>query len=417
MKNLLHKLQTGRDVTVVQLDRAIIRCGRFRRTGGGWKAVSLDFVNVENGNAAAALKRACDIVGNGDFSVLCGNVNNTVFFRFRSQEMPAAAQRSAVEFELPRKVFNIPERYKFQFLQHKELPGEDGVWVNVALFPEQDLADIYKVIRDSGCFFDEFIYPFLAYPANGGVMALPDVEPEFFFSGNQWLPTDGEERSVGQSLALQEKILLEKFIFDEKQKAVVRDNLSLLNTAALVTEGVVQRSPGAFKVLPDKLRPVRYRKHLIVSAMLGVLLLIVAGWRFFLAYGTDISEYRELTAKSRKVKSSISEMKLAVKRNSKEFKEMLRVVGTSVGEAEVLGEFALLSEILPSDVMVSSIRWSDADIDMVLQCENDRLDMAALIQPLKRWKIIQLQQRQNGDSAVATITVKLAPLNDKRSKK
>ena len=110
-------------------------------------------------------------------------------------------------------------------------------------------------------------------------------------------------------------------------------------------------------------------------------------------------------------------MKLASKRSSKELKEMVRVVGTSVGEAEALGELALISEILPSDVMVSSIRWSDMDIDMVLQCENDRLDMAALIQPLRRWKIVQLQQRQNGDSAVATITVKLAPLDKEGSKK
>ncbi len=413
----MYKLQTGRDITVVQLGSTIIRCGRFRRMGNLWKAVLLDFVNVENGNVSEALKKACDIAGSGDFSVLCGNVKDAVFFRFRSQEMPAAAQRSAVEFELPRRVFNIPERYKFQFLQHKKLSGEESIWVNAALFPEKKLIDLSKIIRESGCNFDEFIYPFLAYPSSGGMIALPDIEPEFFFSGNQWLPIEGEEKSVEKSLALQEKTLLEKFVFDEKQKAVVRDYLSILHTAELVTDGVIQRSPGAFKILPDKLRPVRYRKHLIVSAMLGVLLMIVAGWRFFLAYGTDISEYRELTAQCRKVKSSISEMKLAVKRNSKEFKEMLRVVGTGVGEAEVLGEFALISEILPSDVMVSSIRWSDADIDMVLQCENDRLDMAALIQPLNRWKIVQLQQRQNGDSAVATITVKLAPLDNKGSKK
>jgi hypothetical protein len=64
------------------------------------------------------------------------------------------------------------------------------------------------------------------------------------------------------------------------------------------------------------------------------------------------------------------------------------------------------------------MRWSDSSIDMVLQCENDKLDISALFMPLRRWRIAQLQQRQAGDSAVATINLKLAPLNapDKNKK-
>ena len=415
MKKLLHKLQTGRDVSVVQFDRNIIRCGRFHRVGNFWKVIRLDSVNVEDGKVADALKKACNIAGSADFAVLCGAVANTLFFRFRSQAMPSGAQRSAVEFELPRRLFNLREQYKFQFLQHTECAGEDGVWVNVAVFPEKKLDELWKTVNDSGCSFDEFIYPFLAYPSDGGIMALPEIEPDFFFTGTQWLPADGEMAAVKNSLERQKEHLQQKFVFAENVD--ISDYLTLLHSAEVVTDGLIQRDPGAFRILPDNLRPVRYRKHLIVSAILGVLLLVVAGWRFLLAYGGDIAEYRELTAKSRKIKSAISEMKLASKRSSKELKEMVRVVGTSVGEAEVLGELALISEILPSDVMVSSIRWSDMDIDMVLQCENDRLDMAALIQPLRRWKIVQLQLRQNGDSAVATITVKLAPLDKEGSKK
>ena len=102
-------------------------------------------------------------------------------------------------------------------------------------------------------------------------------------------------------------------------------------------------------------------------------------------------------------------MKSSAKRNSKELKEMSRVVDMNVGKFDAVLELGLLSEILPANVMVSSLRWSDSDIDMVLQCENDKLDVPALIQPLRRWRVAQLQQRQGGDSAVATINLKLSP--------
>ena len=55
------------------------------------------------------------------------------------------------------------------------------MWVNVAVFPEKKLDELWKTVNDSGCSFDEFIYPFLAYPSDGGIMALPEIEPDFFF--------------------------------------------------------------------------------------------------------------------------------------------------------------------------------------------------------------------------------------------
>ena len=87
------------------------------------------------------------------------------------------------------------------------------------------------------------------------------------------------------------------------------------------------------------------------------------------------------------------------------------------GNRVVVPEFALISDILPKDVMVSSIRWNDEAIDMVLICENDKIDLPRLLQPLRRWQVAQLQQRQAGDSAVATINLKLVPLKAKDGEK
>ena len=81
----------------------------------------------------------------------------------------------------------------------------------------------------------------------------------------------------------------------------------------------------------------------------------------------------------------------------------------SVTVWSLLGVFALISKILPRTVMVSSLRWSDSGIDLVMQSEEGNLDVQSILRPLTAWKIGQLQQRQFGDSAVTTVTVKLVP--------
>ena len=69
----------------------------------------------------------------------------------------------------------------------------------------------------------------------------------------------------------------------------------------------------------------------------------------------------------------------------------------------------MLCNALPGNVLVASVRWSESSVDMVLQSEDAKLDLPRIINPLGYWKIGQLQQRQTGDSAVATINLKLVP--------
>ena len=95
---------------------------------------------------------------------------------------------------------------------------------------------------------------------------------------------------------------------------------------------------------------------------------------------------------------------------------MNRLVAMNVGEAEAVSEFALISEMLPKEVLVSSIRWNETDIDIVVQCEDSNFDFDALFRSLKLWKVTQ-QQRQNPGSAVATITLKLTPYDAREQSK
>lgn len=96
---------------------------------------------------------------------------------------------------------------------------------------------------------------------------------------------------------------------------------------------------------------------------------------------------------------------------------MERVIATASGDPDVIVKLAMLSNALPGNVLVSYIRWSDSGVDMALQCEDSKIDLPGIINPLKLWKIGQLQQRQTGGSAVATISLKLVPLTNREVKK
>ena len=66
------------------------------------------------------------------------------------------------------------------------------------------------------------------------------------------------------------------------------------------------------------------------------------------------------------------------------------------------------SDLLPANVMVSSLRWSETSLDLMLQSEAENLDLPALLRRLPYWKVGQLQQRRMGDT-VSMITLKLVP--------
>ena len=125
---------------------------------------------------------------------------------------------------------------------------------------------------------------------------------------------------------------------------------------------------------------------------------------------------RELQSQNKKLKRDIDSARRASKQLHKEQKEMERVLASVSGDPDVVAKLALLSNALPGNVLVSYIRWNDSGIDMTIQSEDAKLDLPRIINPLGFWKIGQLQQRQTGDSAVATISLKLIPINREAAK-
>lgn len=418
MKNLWQSISLGRDFTVIFAADHLVRGGRFVRHGKTWRMTVSASETVDPEHVDAAWREVMRKVGSADYCAVTGRIDGTLFFRFSSTELPYAAQRGAVEFELPRRVLRMPSDAAVQFAADTDKTAEGTVGVNVAVIPRAGVEALVGKFEQAGCRIDEYIHPFLAVSAAMPEVMLPEIEPEFYFSGEKWNPMPDGKQASGIVERMKAE-LCGTFEFPPDVDFDAEGILPLLMAAKIIADGRVHRSPEAFRVLPERVRPVRFRQHIIVSVLLIVLLIAGSVWYFFRTYGGDIRESRALGAELRKLKKETAAMKSSLKRSARELKEMGRVVEMNPGKYDAVRELGLISEILPSNVMVSSMRWGESDIDMVLQCENDKLDVTALIQPLRRWRIAQLQQRQSGDSAVATINLKLAPMeaSEKTKKK
>ena len=128
------------------------------------------------------------------------------------------------------------------------------------------------------------------------------MEPDFYFASGNWIPVPSDPAEVaaitGKMLDAVRKII----VLPDDPEFVPADFLPLLMTATLIAKGTVHRCPEAFKVLPERVRPVRYRQHIIVSALLLAALAAGLVWYFFRTYGADIREFRKLTREVRVLK-------------------------------------------------------------------------------------------------------------------
>lgn len=413
MKMFWKKLHLGREFSVLYAGRECIYGGKFHRKNKTWKLASFAVEKIDEKNPAAAWKKVFRSVGKAEFCAVTGNVDGNSFFRFTSADMDSRAQRGAVEFELPRQLLKVPEKPLVQFCVSGRPADDPGsVTVNAVVFPEDKMAEFIRNMNDAGVQVDEFIHPFMAVDDESAVLMLPEIEPDFIYAAQSWMPMpDAEEVQKNRQHWIGR--LAGIFDFSGKSGFDADEFLPLLLVAKVIVSGKLQSAPDAFRVLPDSSRLVRFRGHLTLTAILLVALVGTLIWRFYNTYGMDIREYRAVNAEIKSLKQKTSELKSSNKRSSKDLKEMSRIIAMEVGEADAVAEFALLSETLPLDVLVSSVRWNETDIDVSMQCENTQLDLPALIAPLKYWKVGSVQQSQHNDSPVATINLKLIPYDAK----
>ena len=410
MKHFWKKLGAEKDFSVIAIGDNVIRGARFHQRSKKWHLTAFYSVDADGDDKSGKLREVVRKVGSPDCSIVTGNAPESVFFRFASVELPEKAQRGAVELELPRHVIRVPDKYAFQFTVDPDADADGAVGVNVTLYPQQTLDEIAGLLTGSGCSADEFVFPFMAVSREMPRLYLPEIEKDFYFCDGKWMPVPSDQAAQEELIAEAEATVQESFVLPVDNEIDVREYLPLLMTAKVIADKGI--SAVSSRVLPEKVRPVRYRQHVVLAVMLLVLLLINLGWKFYRTHGKTIREYRKTVTATKQLKAKTAKIERNNKRDLKENKETARVVEMNSGNRETVQEFALLSEVLPKNVLVTSMRWNDNAVDLTLVCEDDTLDLSRLIQPLRRWKVEQQQQRRTGDSAVATINAKLVLLKD-----
>lgn len=331
---------------------------------------------------------------------LCGTLEGGFFFRTRMLPLAPKAMRDALELDLSQHLLGEMEETHFQFASFSEEDpkgNDDGeVGVNVYAVPGKSLEKLAAMLTQCGRKADEFFFPLLALNSKDAPLYLPEVEEKYFFADGAWQmynpaswSTDVEmwKKSFSNSFKMPEDFPLQDF-------------MPLLLTARLILSPGFAPGEEAFRLLPDTLRAKRLRTHLKVAALLLVLILINGCWSFSGDWLRDLRAYRALAAEKSRLTEENRSLRSRLRKEEKDVKERQRLVNLRAGEHDVVGKIADITNLLPHNILVSNLRWSDSGVDMLMFSEAEEVSVSELVRRgLKYWKISNIQQRNFGGAS------------------
>ena len=397
------RFTTNREYNILIFDATTLKGCHFRRRGSQWKVDRYGCVAIDSNNPATAWKSLLKTLGGGAECMLIvgGALEGGTFFQCTTLELPLKSLKDALEFELPQYLLQVPEDCRLQFTVQSAADG--NCRVNVYAFPAAALHQLAAVLTQSHCRADEFIYPLLALDEESEAEAvfLPEVEPDYYFQRGTW-----HRKSEQKMVDYRNR---KHFILPDDGVFELQCYRSCLFLAELVLGERFKSQQAGIRSLPKSLRPRRYRAQLRLTALLLVLLFGNFLWGKWQNYAKWRSEYRQLTSETAGLVQKTDVLQSRLRGMDKELKELTRVVDLKAGELEVVDKLAALSTVLPSDMMVSGLRWSEKSLELQLQTEAENPDLAAILRPLTFWRIEQLQQRRINDSVIA-VTLSLTPV-------
>lgn len=398
-------------VTVVFSDKTL-RGAYFERKGNRISAVRFSEVEVSDGRDAAWKKLVREL----DFSssvplYVGGTAHGMTFFRTYSVAMDTQSRRSALEMELGRHLLGAIPEHKLQFVPLAE--REDGqVPVNVCVVPDAMFTVLASAFSSCSRRADNFIYPLLALKENDPAVYISELESNFEFADGQWKSCSAA--AAEGNIELWKDIFSGIFALPEDMD--IAKYLGVLLMARLVSSEDFNSLREGIKVLPDQLRPVRFRKHLICAAVLALLLVANLVWGAYLKWSKSGAGYRQVVQESAALDRDTKKIKLALRRDSRAHKERLRMVASKAGAHDILTDLAEFSKLLPASAMVTSYRRGESDIDIVISSEDENLNFPQLLKPISaKWRIGQVQQRQRGNSTSVTVNLKLVPAETEKA--
>lgn len=396
--------------TVVSFSPAAICGGVFELRAGSWHLTATARKKLAGAKDESVLWKELfkELRGGSDLIVLTGTIPGGVFFCLDTVALPPREQRDALMMELPRQLLTPPNDPLTQFLPMPSPDSAEMESLNVHTVERKALGTILTPLRRGRLHADELVHPLLMVKPGDPAVFLPEIDPGFCLRDRRLHRTSGDDAEQLDAEAQWRDIMGKVFSFD-----LSGWNFTELFPVLLVARGIVsgdfRRHRSELQLLPKEVHPVRFRGQLRITALLLAALAAVVGWRLFSARWKDFREYRKVVAETGALKNKTAQMKSAISRSSKEQKEMSKALKDGANSHEVLNDLAAISALMPPNVMLSDFRWSESEISLTLQSENENLDLSVVFAPLRRWRIADVQHRNARQSAITIINAKLVP--------
>ena len=381
----------------------------FKKKSGRFVLKNHAVCKADAGNPAAAWKQLRKELGFGSDCIifLAGNIGrDSLFYRTVSPDLPPKAMKDALFFELPSQLPREVTDEEIQFIPSGMLPDGSECAVNVYAFSPAGMDEITARISQSLKKVDYLLYPMLPLRLTDPALYLPEIEPDFFFADGQWHDRKKWDDTMYEPW---EKQFREIFELPDSREFPIREYLGCLLVARFAASEDFPVRRAGIQILPRKFRPGRLRTQLKIMAVLLGLLAFGLVWE----HGGNLiragQEQGRLAAERANLDLQVRRLRSQLKTGEKEQKELARVLNQKPGENNLIARLADLSALLPENVMVQSLRWTDNAVDLTLRSEAENLNLPQLLKPLTYWKIAQLQERRRNNDVTRNITLKLVP--------
>lgn len=406
------KLSSLQEMAVMLFTADGIKGCWFKKKSGRFVLRNHAVCKADAGNPAAAWKQLRKELGFGSDCIifLAGNIGrDALFYRTVSPDLPPKAMKDALYFELPGQLPREVTDEEIQFIPAGQLPETSECAVNVYAFSPSGMDEITARLSQSLKKVDYLLYPLLPLRLTDPALYLPEIEPDFFFADGQW---HDRKQWNDAMYAPWEQQFRDIFELPGTGEFPIREYLGCLLVARFAASEDFPVRRAGIQILSRKFRPGRLRTQLKIMAVLLGLLAFGLVWE----HGGNLiragQEQGRLAAERANLDQQVRRLRSQLKTGEKEQKELARVLNQKPGENNLIARLADLSALLPENVMVQSLRWTDSSVDLTLRSEAENLNLPQLLKPLTYWKIAQLQERRRNNDVTRNITLKLVPAGE-----
>ncbi len=396
------RLSGRSEYTIITISDSAVSLARFRKVGNKYRIAAFSSKGIIDGDKGKTLREVLKDAGGVRGSViLSGSLPDGNFFQCPAVDLPGIReQRQALEFELSKELLHVPEDPVIQYVSSGSLDS-DAVW-NVYCFPRSAFRSVAAVLQSCRLKADEFIYPLLGIRETDEDVPCPALERNYVYSSGQWRSASDSDFELS---AYWRGEFDKLFIFPEKD-FVTMDYMESLLIMRLIMASDFRKTERSVRILPSKFRPKRLRLHATLSVILFLILLGVNMKDYAAGRIKIAKEYKSLQQERNNYRRKNKTLKANLKKRDKEMRDLQRILALQPGVSDLSGCFAELSEVLPPNVMVSSLRFSETTVDLVLQTEAENVNLPLVLKRLSYWKVAQLNQR-NMNGTVNMITLRL----------